>query len=142
MGYKDYDAMLSEKFGGAPTFKAAGLTWTCKPKLPWKKFSTLIISLSVSSATGEATLEQTEKFFGLVLVKSDRQAFLDLLKTMEEDDDVDEVLDSRQVNMILDDLLDFYTGKESSNASNSSTSPPGAGQQSNVTSLTPREATA
>jgi hypothetical protein len=143
MGFKDYDAMLAETVGGRPTFKVAGQTFRCRARLPWKKFSKLLLTLTVSTASGDESLTQTEEFFNLVLVAEDRQRFLDLVNYEGDDDNTDDenVIDPKQVGAILDDLLEYYTGKAPSNASESTATPPGAGQPSNVTSLTPREAT-
>lgn len=139
MGFKDYDAMLAEKIGGRPTFKVGGQMFTCRAKLPWKKFSALLLSLTVTSATGDTPTQQTEEFFRLVLLPNQREAFQALLDADGEDDDETPVIDSNQVGYILDDLLAYYTGKAQPNDSVSTEQQQNAGQPSNVTSLTPRE---
>lgn len=136
MSFKDYDAMLNEKIGGPPTFAVGGRIYTCRAKLPWKKFSEFMLSLMSGSA---ATLAGTEEFFRLCLTAGDRQAFLDALN--DEGDGTPEgdakLISNTQVSDILDDLLDYYTGKAPKNAEGSSVQLPGAGEPSRVVSLTP-----
>lgn len=137
MGFKDYDAMLAETISGAPSFRVAGQNFTCKKKLPWKKFQKLLISLTVSQVTEENATSDTERFFSLVLRPECRDSFLALLNY--EGDDEEQSIDSKQVSLILDDLLEYYTGKAPKSESDSTGSQPSAGAPSNVTSLTPRE---
>jgi len=136
MSFKDYDAMLSEKLGGAPSFAVGGRIYTCRAKLPWKKFSEFMLSLMSGSA---ASLTETEEFFRLCLTAGDRQAFIDALN--DEGDGTPEgdarLISNTQVSQILDDLLDYYTGKAPKNAAESSVQLPSVGEPSRVVSLTP-----
>jgi hypothetical protein len=137
MGFKDYDAMLAETISGAPSFKVAGQNFTCKKKLPWKRFQKLLLSLTVGQVTEENIEADNERFFSLVLRPECRDSFLELINY--EGDDEEKSIDSKQVSAILDDLLEYYTGKAPKNESDSTDSRPSAGAPSNVTSLTPRE---
>lgn len=133
---KDFDAMLAEKSGGRPEFVIAGQKFTARGKLPWKKFSTLILSLTAEDTSSADGLIKTEDFFRLVLVPADRQRFIDLINhDGDEDEDDDHIVGAQQVSEILDWLLGHYTGK-AVQADNSSTPKSGdSGQPSNVVSL-------
>lgn len=138
--YTDYDAYVKEKTGGRPEFVVGGQKFTARGKIPWKKFSAMMFTLSQGSKSTEENEKQTEDFFRLVLVSRDRQRFIDLLNyegTDDEDDD-DNVISSDQVNKILDDLMDYFSGKVKTNEDDSSNSPPDTGAQLNVVSLNPK----
>lgn len=113
MSYRDFDAFLREKSGGRPEFIIGGQKFTCRAKLPWKKFSAMMLSLSGEDASAKG-LEKTEDFFKLVLIQPDRQRFLDLLNYDGEDDEGDEenVISPSQVGNLLDWLLAYYTDKD------------------------------
>lgn len=135
MSYKDFDAMLNEKLSGRPDFKVGGHTFTARAKLPWKKFSNLILSMSGDDVSSTNGISKTEDFFKLVLIPTDRQRFIDLLNhDGDEDDDDDSVIAPEQVSEILDWLLAYYTGKAGASESASSEQQPGTGLPLNVVS--------
>lgn len=140
MPTKDFDAALREKRGEELEFVVAGQTFTARAKLPWKKYSTLIMSLFGQDVTTADGLNKTEEFFRLVIVKRDRDRFIALMDSDgdgEEDGEGDEdnVIDPTQVSALLDWMLALYTGKEPKNETSSSDSPPTTGLPSNVISL-------
>jgi hypothetical protein len=109
--FKDFDAMLGE---GRPDFTVGGQRFTARAKLPWKKFSQLILSMSAggTDAASSDGIAKTEEFFRLVLIPSDRDRFMNLIANDgEEEGDEDNVIASQQVSAILDWLLGIYTGK-------------------------------
>lgn len=140
--YKDFDAMIASK--GRPEFTVAGNKFTCRAKLPWKKFSNLMLSMMGDDVTSQDGIDKTEEFFRLVLLPQDRDKFLTILNFdgEGEDDALAEalVVSNEQISEILDWLLAYYTGKAQANDESSSPSPPATGQPLNAVSLSPKPA--
>ena len=130
MATKDFDAMLAEKAGVRPTFIVAGQEFTARAKLPYKKFVRLMGALGADDADPD---EATEKFFSTVIVKEDRERFLAVLNS--EDDDDERIIDAAQINQITEWLLSIYTGKELTSSDSSSDGSSTTGRPRNVVSL-------
>lgn len=136
MPFKDFDAALQEARGDKLEFVVGGQTFTARAKLPWKKYSNLIISLFDADTTTQDGVAKTEEFFNLALTKKDRERFLALLDSDgDDDDDEDAIVDPKQISQILDWMLNLYTGKANKNETPSSDSQPDTGLPSNVISL-------
>lgn len=142
MPFHDFDAALRELRGENLEFVVAGQTFTARAKLPWKKYSNLMMSLFGQDVTTADGLAKTEEFFNLVVVKRDRERFMALVNSDGDDDDDDEdnVIDPSQVSAILDWMLGLYTGKAPKKEESSSDSSPTTGLPSNVISLDPKSA--
>lgn len=113
--FRDFDAALKEKTGGRPTFKLGGQTFTCRAKLPWRKFSGMLLALqSGVRPEGKTDLDQTEDFFSMVLIPADRERFLKMLnkEDIEEDEDEESVIDNADVGQLLDWLMKYYLGTD------------------------------
>lgn len=139
MSYKDFDAALKEMLGDRPSFTMGGQTFTCRQRLPWKKFSNMILSLSGEEAQAGGGLDKTEEFFRLVLIKGDRDRFIGLLNYDGEDEENggdDELAAApQQVGELLDWLLAYYTGKADTTDESSSDKPLPAGVELKSVSL-------
>lgn len=110
---KDFDAMLAEKVGGRPEFILGGQKFTCRAKLPWKKYSALILKLTSGEyRSAEEEMVVTEKFFRMVLLPADRDRFFELLNrgSDDEDDEDEDVIANPQVGYLIDWLLRKYNG--------------------------------
>lgn len=121
--------MISE-VSGRPTFTLGGQKWTCRSKLPWRKFIAYMSSLEDIENN---VLERVEEFFSFALVQPDRERFTELLNSDNEDDE--KVVSPSQVNAILEWLLEYYQGKAEKNQENSSDGPQRDGQSLSVPSL-------
>lgn len=123
MTYKDFDAALKVSSGDRPEFTIAGQKFTCRAKVPWKKFGAMIFALqSGQLPEGETEIGQTEKFFQMVLIKADRQRFSDLLnRGLEEDEDEEDedIVSAEQMGALTDWLMSHYLGIEKKEESSS-----------------------
>lgn len=137
MSTRDFDAMLAEKAGIRPTFKVGGQEFTLRSKLPYSKWNKLLAVMRDDDTDAE---EATEMFFNTVLVKDDRQRFLDLLAKEDDDDDDDNVIGLDQMNKITDWVMEHFTGKRPSSSDGSSHGANGTGPQPNVISLSSKQA--
>lgn len=132
MSYKDFDAFLTEKLGGRPTFTVGSQKFTGRSRLPWEKFSNLILSMSGEDAASPNGVENTKKFFRLVLIPADRQRFINLIEYDGADDDDDEtVIAPQQVSALIDWLLEYHSGKPQTSETPSLDSPLDTGAELN-----------
>lgn len=138
---KDYDAMVASQ--GRPTFTVGGQSFQARAKIPWRRLQAL---LDVMSSAEVSLAEGAERFLSTAVIKADRERFLSLLHVgADEQDDDDggeeqECVSTQQLNAILDDLLEHYTGKLEDSAGSSSPGPPGTGRPRKVVSLDSRKA--
>lgn len=111
--FRDFDAMLRERSGGRPEFLVGGQKFTCRSKLTWRKLSALLVALQeMGDPTTEGGMKVAEKFFSIVLLKSDSERFMELLhKDDDEEEDDEAVISFDQVMDLLDWLMEYYTGK-------------------------------
>jgi hypothetical protein len=137
MTTRDFDAMLAEKAGIRPTFKVGGQEFTLRSKLPYSKWNKLLAVMRDDDTDAD---EATEMFFNTVLVKGDRQRFLELLAKEDDDDDDDNVIGLQQMNDITDWVMEHFTGKHPSSSGGSSPGANGTGPQPNVISLSSKQA--
>lgn len=137
MSTRDFDAMLAEKAGNRPTFKVGGQEFTLRSKLPYAKWNKLLAVMRDDDTEAE---QATEMFFNTVLVKGDRQRFLELLGKEDDDDDDDNVIGLDQMNAITDWVMEHFTGKHLNSSDGSSPGVNGTGQQPNVISLSSKQA--
>ena len=106
--FMDFDAMLREKTGAPPTFHIGGQDFTCRTKVPWRKLDSLVFQIRTGLYAEDKTEQDlTEDFFKMVIIKDDRQRFIDLLNADGDDDD-DEVADYAQVGKLTNWLMDIY----------------------------------
>lgn len=137
--FKDFDAMLAEKSTGRPMFTVGGQKFTARAKLPWKKFSALILSLVGDDVSTSGGIEKTESFFRMVLVREDRERFMALINNDgDEDEDDDKVVGTQQISDLLDWMLEYYTGKATMSDTPSPPTPLDSGVSVNTVSLTPK----
>ncbi len=137
---RDFDAMLAERSGDRPTFKVANQEFTVRNKLPYAKWNALI---GVMRDDDTAPHDATVKFFDTVLIRADRQRFLDLLNDeSDEDDDEENLIDMAQLDAITEWLMEHFTGKLQSNSGGSSPGAGATGQSPNVVSLQSRNTNA
>ena len=94
---KNYDTVSPEK----QTFVVAGQTFTVRAKVPRQS----LLNLSDFDNADE----RVDAFFETVLIRADRQRFLDLLHTTDDGDDVD-CITLPQANEIMNDITEFLTG--------------------------------
>lgn len=130
---RDFDAMLAEKAGIRPTFRIAGQTFTLRAKLPYAKWNKLLAGMR-DADTDEKTA--SEEFFRTVLIKADRERFLDLLASEDEDDEL--VVGMDQIGEITDWAMGHFTGKAPSSSNSSSPGANATGVAPSVVSLDPR----
>lgn len=130
---RDFDAMLADKANVRPTFKVGGQEFTLRARLPYEKFSQLVNALRADNEDEKAA---TAEFYNTVLVRADRERFLELLASEDEDDDA--VIDLRQLSALTDWAMEHFTGKAPSDSSSSSPGANGTGVPQNVVSLDPR----
>lgn len=131
---RDFDAMLAEKAAGRPTFKVGGQEFTLRKKLPWTKWIQLMAVMRDENVDEK---KSTEEFFNSVLVRDDRQRFLDLLES-DDDEDEDAVIGMDQLDDLTSWIMEVFTGKHQTSTDGSSPGSNGTGQPPNVVSLTPK----
>lgn len=135
---RDFDAMLAEKANGRPTFKVAGQEFTLRKKLP---YGTWLRLLAVMRSDDVEESESNKEFFNTVLVRDDRQRFLDLMVKEEDDDgDDDNLIGIEQMDALTSWIMELFTGKLSTSSNGSSPGVNGTGQQPNVVSLASKQA--
>jgi hypothetical protein len=134
--HKDFDAMLS----GRPTFAVGGQTFTCRAKLPWRKFTSLLTAMTGAAEGGDGA-EATERFLTMAVVAADRDRFAALLNLEDNDEDDTVGISPGEITDLSTWLMEHYTGKHSANDGSSSDGPPTTGQSRKVVSLNPRKAT-
>lgn len=132
---RDFDAMVAEKAGIRPTFKVAGQEFTLRAKLPYGKWNELIAFMRADETDADMA---TRKFFNTVLIRADRERFLQLLNVDDDDSDDVGVVDMQQMDAITDWAMEHFTGKLLSSSNGSSPGVNGTGQQPNVISLSSR----
>jgi hypothetical protein len=133
--HKDFDAMLREKAGEKPTFTIAGQRFTLRSKLAYNKFNELV---AMMRDDGADNMESTRTFFNTVLIRDDRQRFLDLLDADADDTDDDFVIGLTQMTELTDWVMEHFTGKLPSSSSGSTPGSSATGQSPNVVSLNAR----
>src|SRR5438128_6300 len=101
---RDFDAMIADKANVRPTFKVAGQEFALRARLPYAKFSQLVNALSGDNEDEKAA---TAEFYNTVLVRADRERFLELLNSEDEDDDA--VIDLRQLSALTDWAMEHFT---------------------------------
>lgn len=135
---RDFDAMLAEKAGTRPTFKVGGQEFTLRAKLPYTKWNKLLAVMRSDETDPD---KANEVFFNTVLIRADRQRFLDLLNNEGDDeDDDDNVIGLDQMDGLTDWIMSHFTGKLLSSTSGSSPGVNGTGPAPNVVSLQSKQA--
>lgn len=138
MAIRDFDAMLAEKAGVAPTFKVGGQEFALRPKLAYKKWVKLLAAMRADD-TDE--MQATKDFFAAVVVRADRDRFLALLDKDDDEADDDDVIDMSQLDALTSWVMEILTGKLQTTSSSSSPGASTTGQPLNVVSLNPRTKT-
>lgn len=138
MTTRDFDAMLAEKANKNPTFRVGGQDFTLRSKLPYKRWNRLLAAMRAEDVDPH---EATADFFRTVLVKGDRQRFVDLMNHGDDDeDDDDDVIDMSQMDALTDWVMEHFTGKLSTSSDSSPSGVNGTGPAPNVVSLQSRNA--
>jgi len=127
---RDFDAMLAEKAGVRPTFKIGGQIFTLRSKLPYSRWTKIIAAMRDDDVSGE---QANEQFFRAVLIPSDRERFMELLNSENDDDGA--VIGMQEMDELLDWAMSHFTGKAPSNSNGSSPGAGETGQRPNVISL-------
>jgi len=136
MATRDFDAMLAERAGVRPTFTIGGQEFTLRAKLPYNRWNKLLSAMRDEDVDEMAS---TEQFFNTLLVRNDRQRFLDLLNRDDEDDD-ENVIDVEQMSALTDWIMEHFTGKLRRSTDGSSAGSNGTGAAPNVISLSSKQA--
>lgn len=134
--HKDFTAALAANAGERPTFTIAGQTFTLRAKLPYKKWNALI---DVMRSTETSEWDSSKTFFNTALIAADRDRFLALMDSEDEDDDL--VIGMVEMSELTDWAMEHFTGKLRSSTSGSTPGAAGTGQPANVVSLSPRTTT-
>jgi hypothetical protein len=132
---RDFDSMLAEKAGINPTFKIGGQEFSLRAKLPYRRWNALLAAMRDPDATEQDT---TERFFNTVLIKADRERFLNLLNNPDDDDDDDNVIDLSQMDQLTDWIMEHFTGKHRNSSDSSSLGVNGTGARPKPVSLSSR----
>lgn len=135
--HKDFDAYLNADGGGRPTFTVGGSTFTCRAKLPWRKFTSLLAAMTGADETGEGAAA-TERFLTMAIVREQRDRFEALLNLEDNDEDDTVGISPGEVNELAEWLMEHYTGKRSASDASSSDGPPNTGRPRKVVSLSAR----
>src|SRR5688572_1217386 len=135
---RDFDAMLAEKAGVRPTFKIGGQEFALRAKLPYTKWNKLIEQMRSDDVDAD---EASANFFRAVLIKADRERFLELMAKEDDDDDDENVIDLSQMDDLTEWIMETFTGKTRNSSGSSSDGVNGTGQPPNVVSLSSRTAT-
>ncbi len=133
----DFDAKLNEVRGERPTIRLGGQDFTLRRKVASKRWEKMLAAFSDDDTTVHGL---AERLFAIVLVKQDVPRFLALLnlENEQDDDDDEQVIDPAQLNEIVDWVMEYYSGKDSTDSTPSSPGPETTGQPPNVVSLTAR----
>jgi hypothetical protein len=134
---RDFDAMLAEQAGIRPTFKIGGQEFTLRAKLPYVRWNKLLAIMRDDDTSPD---DATEEFFNTVLIKADRERFLELLQKDDDEDDEEAVIGLDQMNSLTDWVMEHFTGKAPSNTGGSSPGANGTGPAPNVVSLGSKKA--
>jgi len=134
---RDFDAMLAEQAGVRPTFKVGGQEFTLRAKLPYKKWNELLAVMRSDETDAD---EATTAFFNTVLIRSDRQRFLELLEHDDDDDTDENVVGLEQMDGLTDWIMEHFTGKRRTSSDGSSPGANGTGPAPNVVSLGSKKA--
>lgn len=140
MATRDFDAMLADSAKDRLTFVVGGQEFTLRARLPYQKWNELLQTMRSDETDGN---QATAEFFNTVLIKRDRQRFLDLLAHDGEDDEDGEdedVVDLVQMDQITDWIMEHFTGKLRRSSDSSSPGANGTGQPRKVVSLSARGA--
>lgn len=132
---RDFDAYLAEQAGTRPTFKIGGQTFTLRAKLPYRRWNDLLKIMRDDDTDPDLA---TAAFFNTVLIAADRNRFLALLNTDEDDDD--HVIDLQQMDELTDWIMEHFTGKRRNSSDGSSPGANGTGPAPNVVSLGSKKA--
>lgn len=133
---RDFDSMLAED-ASRPTFKVGGQEFTLRRKLPFAKWKALMAVMRAEDVDEETS---TREFFNTVLVRADRDRFLDLLAKEDDEDDDDNVIGMDQLDALTTWAMEFFTGKLRNSSDGSGHGSNGTGQQPNVVSLQSKQA--
>lgn len=138
---KDFDAMISEQAGVKPTFRIAGQEFTLRSKLPYSKWNKLVAAMRDPEGDDMAA---TKQFFNTILVRADRQRFIDLLEIDDIDDEDDDAQDDQRIGMdqmspLMDWVMEHFTGKLQGNTDGSSPGASTTGPPPNVISLSSKQ---
>lgn len=136
--HHDFDVMLAAKSGDRPTFTIAGQTFTLRAKLPYSRWNKMMRKMT---ADGVDPHEATKDFMRAVLIKADRQRFIDLLDKEDDEDDEDAVIDLSQMDALTDMIMEHFTGKLTRSTGSSMPGVNGTGPAPSVVSLSSRTAT-
>lgn len=134
--FMDFDAAMSENV--RPEFTLGGQKFTCKAKLPWKKFSHLIISMSETDSVSSDGIDKTEEFLRIALLPQDRERFFALVNS-DGDDENEDYAGTEQIGELVKWLLGEYTGKAETTSDDSSGTSDTSGRPANVVSLNPKK---
>jgi predicted DNA-binding protein (MmcQ/YjbR family) len=119
---KDYDFGHSD----LETFKIGGQTFAVRANVPRESM--------VKLAKIDDDDERVDAFFRAVLIKKDRQRFLDLLHSEPEEDD-DPVITLAQAAEIMNDLTEYAAGANKGKGTTSTAGPSPIPDQSGVEPL-------
>lgn len=137
MVVRDFDAMLAERAGVAHTFRVGGQEFRLRHKLAHRKWLKLLAAMRADDTDEQ---KATADFFAAVVVKADRQRFLDLLDKEDDDEDDEAVIDFSQLDALTDWIMEIITGKLQKSSGSSSPGANKTGAPVNVVSLNPRKA--
>jgi hypothetical protein len=137
--HKDFDAMLAEA-GGRPTFTIGGQTFTCRAKLPWRKFTSMLALMTGASEAGDGA-QATESFLTAAVVAKDRDRWVEMLNMEDNDEDDTVGISPGEINDLAEWLMEHYTGKRPASGESSSAGQSNTGPSRKVVSLNPRKAT-
>lgn len=135
MTTRDFDSMLAANAGVNPTFKVAGQEFSLRVKLPYRRWNKLLATMRSEDIDEQ---EGAEDFFNTVLIKADRQRFLDLLNNEDDDDDAAESISLAQMNDLIDWVMEYFTGKHGNSSDSSTPGVNGTGTRQKLASSTPR----
>jgi hypothetical protein len=119
---KNYDTVSGDR----QTFIVAGREFTVRAKVPRQSL------LDLSDI--EDTDARVDRFFATVLIRVDREPFLELLHSTDDDDDAD-CITLGQANEIMNDITEFLTGASEGKDASSTPGPFVMPEQSNVEPL-------
>lgn len=110
---RDFDAWLTEVSKAEP-FRVGGQEFTPRVKITHRKLQQVFDArrkiLANPESSEEALLHVNDDFFRAALRKGDGDRFVELLHN-ENDDDEDSLITSRQVNEVIDFLIEILTGQ-------------------------------
>lgn len=119
---KNYDTVSGDK----ETFVVAGQTFTVRAKVPRQSLLNL-------SSIDDAD-RRVDQFFATVLIRVDRERFLELLHSTDDGDDIP-CITIPQANEIMNDITEYLTGASEGKDESSTPGPLAMPEQSNVEPL-------